>query len=316
MALSDESDPPALSAYPEEILAALEPRDLIALMVRDEDRVPRNVIDACARHGGAMVAQLRRMFDEGRPWKDSGSRGEWWLTLHAAMILGRIPDEQAGLLLVAFMLRMSLEEDYEMQDWLAGWWPALFLNKPAGVIQALREQCRNRSLDWYARANALGPVIAAGEQGGSGPLDEALAWAAAIAADATEDWELRLLAGSALLDFVPTAHRPLLDKLAALQTGPGKYFSEEEVKEAYAASTPKPEWRRWEDPWRFYRPGAIARRQDRWAMEDAEDEAAQAYADADDIALPYVRELPKIGRNDPCPCGSGKKYKKCCLARE
>ena len=25
-----------------------------------------------------------------------------------------------------------------------------------------------------------------------------------------------------------------------------------------------------------------------------------------------VREEPKIGRNDPCPCGSGKKYKKCC----
>lgn len=27
---------------------------------------------------------------------------------------------------------------------------------------------------------------------------------------------------------------------------------------------------------------------------------------------PYVRSTPKIGRNDPCPCGSGKKYKKCC----
>ena len=26
----------------------------------------------------------------------------------------------------------------------------------------------------------------------------------------------------------------------------------------------------------------------------------------------YVRESPKIGRNDPCHCGSGKKYKKCC----
>ncbi len=22
---------------------------------------------------------------------------------------------------------------------------------------------------------------------------------------------------------------------------------------------------------------------------------------------------PKVGRNDPCPCGSGRKYKKCCL---
>ena len=27
---------------------------------------------------------------------------------------------------------------------------------------------------------------------------------------------------------------------------------------------------------------------------------------------PVVREAPKTGRNDPCPCGSGKKYKKCC----
>lgn len=27
---------------------------------------------------------------------------------------------------------------------------------------------------------------------------------------------------------------------------------------------------------------------------------------------PITREEPKIGRNDPCPCGSGLKYKKCC----
>lgn len=26
-----------------------------------------------------------------------------------------------------------------------------------------------------------------------------------------------------------------------------------------------------------------------------------------------VQHAPKVGRNDPCPCGSGKKYKKCCL---
>jgi len=27
---------------------------------------------------------------------------------------------------------------------------------------------------------------------------------------------------------------------------------------------------------------------------------------------PYERSQPKISRNDPCPCGSNKKYKKCC----
>lgn len=30
-------------------------------------------------------------------------------------------------------------------------------------------------------------------------------------------------------------------------------------------------------------------------------------------ARPSKKEKPLVGRNDPCPCGSGKKYKKCCL---
>ena len=29
-----------------------------------------------------------------------------------------------------------------------------------------------------------------------------------------------------------------------------------------------------------------------------------------------VRKSQKVGRNDPCPCGSGKKYKKCCGQNE
>lgn len=31
---------------------------------------------------------------------------------------------------------------------------------------------------------------------------------------------------------------------------------------------------------------------------------------------PYVRSGKKIGRNDPCPCGSGKKYKQCCMKKQ
>jgi len=30
-----------------------------------------------------------------------------------------------------------------------------------------------------------------------------------------------------------------------------------------------------------------------------------------DVIRTVRREEPKVGRNDPCPCGSGKKYKKC-----
>jgi uncharacterized protein YecA (UPF0149 family) len=31
----------------------------------------------------------------------------------------------------------------------------------------------------------------------------------------------------------------------------------------------------------------------------------------DDVIKTVRRDEPKVGRNDPCPCGSGKKYKKC-----
>ncbi|MDR1161417.1 MAG: DUF1186 domain-containing protein [Tannerellaceae bacterium] len=39
------------------------------------------------------------------------------------------------------------------------------------------------------------------------------------------------------------------------------------------------------------------------------------YYDYDDTPIQPATSI-KVGRNDPCPCGSGKKYKKCCLGKE
>lgn len=48
----------------------------------------------------------------------------------------------------------------------------------------------------------------------------------------------------------------------------------------------------------------FSRQRGRWYYEDGK------------MAPPetLVRSAPRVGRNDPCPCGSGKKYKKCCGA--
>ncbi|MBU9735861.1 SEC-C metal-binding domain-containing protein [Diplocloster agilis] len=42
------------------------------------------------------------------------------------------------------------------------------------------------------------------------------------------------------------------------------------------------------------------------------EEQLKQYYKEQKAAQTYRREGPKVGRNDPCPCGSGKKYKKCC----
>jgi hypothetical protein len=65
---------------------------------------------------------------------------------------------------------------------------------------------------------------------------------------------------------------------------------------------------------------------DEWDQEFSEDNGDEDSEDEDDfdydlpdepVAPPItiVRQQERIGRNDPCPCGSGKKYKNCCLRK-
>lgn len=51
--------------------------------------------------------------------------------------------------------------------------------------------------------------------------------------------------------------------------------------------------------------------------EDFEDDELQEedYEEPEPPPLTIVRKTERIGRNDPCPCGSGKKFKKCCYAK-
>lgn len=66
-----------------------------------------------------------------------------------------------------------------------------------------------------------------------------------------------------------------------------------------------------------------------WASFSGEDdEADELFSDEDELSdedwaallpevprgEPLLNPMRHVGRNDPCPCGSGKKYKKCCLA--
>jgi len=311
---------PPLPAYSAETLSALAVPDLIRLMRGDEDRVPREVIDECARRGEEMVGALEALAGAERFWDEEPPLGEWWLRVHAAMILGLVASERAGLLLVSLMRRMARAEDDNLEDWLSGYWPALFRNKSEAVVPPLRELAQDRGVDWYMRIQAVESAIAFAERAGAAALEAALDWAAGIAAEASEDETLRFSIGNKLLDFPRARHRALLEGLAARQSGPGVSFAMEDVRRAFAGARDTPHWQRFDDPWAFYAPERIARRQARWEKEDAEsaDEADEDSPFDEDESFaseaPYFKAAPKIGRNDPCPCGSGRKYKRCCLA--
>ena len=52
----------------------------------------------------------------------------------------------------------------------------------------------------------------------------------------------------------------------------------------------------------------------RWYFVDGEGHSHEEGHGHSEPQNPVVRENPKVGRNDPCPCKSGKKFKKCCGA--
>lgn len=107
-----------------------------------------------------------------------------------------------------------------------------------------------------------------------------------------------------------------MNNLIALQdqeTWLGNTFARDDIESSFARGD-EPEWSHFTNPWNFYDPQQIKSRQQRWRREAGREEPEE---DPYDLKYrrssgPFVRQQAKIGRNAPCPCGSGKKYKKRC----
>ncbi|MHB8840016.1 MAG: SEC-C metal-binding domain-containing protein, partial [Gemmatimonadaceae bacterium] len=260
-----------------------------------------------------------------------------WLPLHAAMIAGLMPTERGGLHLVQLMRRMDALGEEDLQDWLAGYWPALFLNKPDTVLPSLRELAEDRLVNWFTRNGAAEALLVHAAARSTQALSDAIDWAASLAANPQEDWDTRVIVASMLLDYAPRRHRALLERLAGEQDRLDAMYNLDDVVQAFAMPGTMRPADRFRDPWAFYSSEAIADRQRRWAEESVSDDFVGANANAYDIIRDDVspdasygvfgtsgvgeevggggRGAPSAGRNDPCPCGSGKKYKRCCLAK-
>lgn len=302
----------SLAEYDDDALAGHTIAELLHLLLLNQDRVPRALIDECARRGNDIVEPLSELLHKDYYWGDDQSDGEWWLLHHAVMILGLVEGERAGRVLIDFMRRTAEVDDYALQDLLAGYWTALFCNKPAAIVEQLRALAEDRTGDVLLRVQAATCVIASASPDGAWSLDRALDWAASIAFSADDDLDVRSLVADVLLDFARPSDRRKLEALADIQPPMGRVFGRNDITRAYATGGEEPEWIRFADPWAFYTPEAYEQRERNRAEADVlpEDDDALVYTDS------YVRPTPKIGRNEPCPCGSGKKYKKCCLERD
>ena len=299
--------------------------ELMSIILALGDMLPREVVDEAIRRGQPMASRLHGHLKTSHHWTNEAEGTDWWGLLHAIFILGYVSGEDATQGLAHAINRMDSEPDNDLWDWIAGYWPVLFRNKRAQAAQPLAAIATDRTLDWYPRCTAWECRLEAAQAAGPERLAEMLQQIAQSVADATEDWEYRLSLSQILLAFPRPDHRNLLETLAVEQQQKGLFphYSLDEVDEAYREGKDSPEWEQFYDPLEFYEPNNILSRQLRWAQEDQQqwDDDEGLFEDSFEPlydyepTTPYFRETPKIGRNDPCPCGSGKKYKKCCLKK-
>jgi len=302
-----------LPAFTDEELRERSNAELVDLLSTLGDRVPENVIRECAARGEDIVPLLRKLLET---YTDPERLEEepWWGVLHCIHVLGLIPGASAGRALLEALRLREVDPEDELWDWVSGYWPALFANKIEHVRAGVTEIVAGRAHHWLLRADAMDCLGADSEE-----REASLDRIAGVAADETEEMDLRELAGGILLDYPRERHREMLLRLAEEQQqcdACGVHFDELGVLFAYGEPE-RPADDYFHDPWRFYDAENILNRQRRWRQEDREHAEHELLMDRPLLAHPetIVRGGPKIGRNDPCPCGSGKKYKKCCLAR-
>ena len=311
-----DSDDSLLSfEFADDELSAMGEANLMDIVTTCVDALPFNVVTECASRNDAILPFLRQHLENDDHWSDAVDDEDWWALLHAVFILGLIPGKASADLLLGAFRRMTFDESGDLTDWTSTFWPALCRDKMEFTTAPLRQIAEDPDVYWYARCQAVDCVLAAAVDNDSAALEEAINWLAAMCGDAAEDTEFRVIAGHSLLDFARERHRLLMEALVDLQEPDSlvdNAFGRDEIQNALDSGD-QPAWRRFGDPWQFYDPDEIERRQERWLREAGDLEPDWHNPIEGGPGQPYLREEPKIGRNDPCPCGSGKKFKNCCI---
>jgi len=280
---------------------------LLDLLSTEEDRVPRAAVDEILRRGPRLAPRLIALIDDEELWEMADTA-----PLHATYLVASMKPPGA---LDAVLRALDLAARHEE--------PALI-------------EVADSLLASFGPA-AVPALVAAFDAAASYPriwIDDALAHIASahpIARDAVQahlrrtalegrEKEVCFCAAENFLALAKPEDRETLSILVDRKIIDPDAADDALSGRAESSLPPPVDWLA------YYDPEAIARRQETYEEpEDDEDldpdqilppdPALDVLSRLDNSGVPpppLLNPLPKVGRNEPCPCGSGRKFKKCC----
>jgi hypothetical protein len=264
------------------------------------------------------VFYLRKLIQDGKHWHNGGP-GKGWSPIHIIHILPLIKNK------AAFELLMDIIRYHEndLNYWLTEDVPSLLFAFGEEFIEPLKEFSEDETLEAFARSTATEALLTFGIQFLHYQTDVKQHLIKLLRT--TEDGTFAGIVADDLASFhdpsvMPEIHRafiegriddPFLEEEELEDTINGVYYDLD--AENFRRNTV--------DPLDHFSMENIERLHLINSKEEKEDEFDKDFSLLEDEGFESEMDYEepkkkKIGRNDPCPCGSGLKYKKCCMKKE
>jgi SEC-C motif len=304
--------------------AEMTTAELIGLLFEEEDGATLEHARELIARGEEAARPLREILANEDYWYE-GQGGDHWIVVHAINILGAMRDEQALPLLIEMVPHAYFsnhEAAVEVLPAALGYYGETAVEPYMKFINEYRGAHRDNPDFAHCRHTVSAGLtrIALNDEAVRPRVAD---FVTGLFADLQEDDRIFLSfsAGHPVaLDKEPGKERGLKAVRAAYERG----MISQEIQGDFKEFTRMVRERRPSlfndlipDLFDFYSPEEIKRRQ----KERAERQEDDPYRPDAEPLIPVgytmaerggLKRNEKVGRNDPCPCGSGKKYKKCC----
>lgn len=301
-----------LPEYPTEVL--------IKIMVELGLFVNKTLAREIAKRDEA-VFYLRKLLQDGKHWRSSGP-GDGWSPIHAIHILPLIKNNESFELLLDII---RYHED-DLSDWVTEDVTSLLVAFGEEFIEPIKEFTNDETLETFVRSAAASALAALAKKF---PLhQDDIKQHLTKLLKTTQDGTFAGLVADDLASFHDPSVMP--DIHTAFEDGiiDDPFVKEDELEDVingvFSDMDAADFIRNTEDPLNhFSRENIEHLHKINFEEGDEDDDEFEDEIDSvlkDDYSEPAMKEIKskekKIGRNDPCPCGSGKKYKKCCMGKE
>jgi len=298
----------------------MEITEILHRLERVTGRFERAAVEAAVARRDEITPELLRILEDTvERAAELDAEGDYMAHLYAMFLLAQFRETRAYPLVVRFASLPGDLLDSLCGDFITEELGNVLASVCGGDLAGIRSLIENEATDEWVRGAALDglvTLVAAGQKS----RDEIVSYFASLfrgklARQWSHVWDSLVSCSSdlhpeELLDDIKQAFE---DELVD-----SNFIRFSNVKRELAEGKDRVLARLADDPHRGLIEDTVAEME--WwdcFREDREMDTAVAALDSKSnpaVFPPIRRAAPKIGRNDPCPCGSGKKYKKCCGA--